>query len=421
MQKRRPERDAADRAYATKTRSDRQLLLARRATIGPVAYAVLVVSALFFELSLNLPIGSMPLALTADGAPLPIVALVMGAGTFAALVASLPLGALVDHFGRLATIRVAAFVGAASLLGLGFWHGSIGGGVLLAIRSVALTLYMTAEFAYAGELASEARAVSGVATLGMIGNLTFAISPALSVFLWQHGVERSQYVDGTAVALLGGAILFALPRRHDVRRAIGARAKIVLDRAWLPACGFVLACTLQGGVNVSIAILTFHARGIENGAAIFVASAATAFGLRYVAGRCVDRFGARAIAIPTVAIQAAGCLLAAYAHTLWAVVVAGLFLGAAWSAVVPVGLGLLFESSSAETRGSAMGAYNLAFSGGAAVGAVLASAAVAAGGGYTLAIALCALAPLAVLPYVLRSGGRTALGRLRTREATTNS
>ncbi len=420
MQKRRSERDAANRAYAIKTRTTRQLLLARRATIGRVAYAVLVVSALFFELSLNLPIGSMPLALTADGTPLPIVALVMGAGTFAALVASLPLGALVDHFGRLATIRVAALVGAASLFALGFWHGSIGGGVLLAVRAVALTLYMTAEFAYAGELASEARAVSGVATLGMIGNLTFAIGPALSVFLWQRGFERSQYVYGTGLALAGAAMLFALPKRHDVR-STAARAKIVVDRAWLPACGFVLACTLQGGVNVSIAILTFHGRGIENGAAIFVASATTAFGLRYVAGRCVDRFGPRAVAIPTVVIQAVGCLLAAYAHSLSAVVVAGLFLGAAWSAVVPVGLGLLFESSSAESRGSAMGAYNLAFSGGAALGAVLASAAVYAGGGYTLAIGLCAIAPLAVLPYVLRSTRRAPLGRRPAREVTTNS
>jgi MFS family permease len=93
------------------------------------------------------------------------------------------------------------------------------------------------------------------------------------------------------------------------------------------------------------------------------------------------------------------------------VIVAGVCLGAAWGAVVPVSLGLLFEHSSPRTRGAAMGAYNLAFNGGAACGALLATFATLAGGGYALAIAICAVAPLAALPYVLRSqhGGRRRL------------
>jgi MFS family permease len=155
-----------------------------------MAYAVLVVSALFFELALNLPIGTMPLALTAEGASRTAVAIAMGCGMFSALLVSLPVGALVDRFGRLPTIRVAAGLGVASLLGLAVVHGPVWGGILLGVRSIAVVAYMTAEFAYASELASSERAVSDVATLGMIGNLCFAVGPALSVFLWQHGIER---------------------------------------------------------------------------------------------------------------------------------------------------------------------------------------------------------------------------------------
>ncbi len=328
-----------------------------------MVYAVIVVSALFFELALNVPVGTMPLALTAEGASPAAVAIAMGAGMFSALLVSLPVGVLVDRLGRLPTIRASAALGVASLAGLALVHGAVWGGVLLGVRSIAVVAYMTAEFAYASELASPERAVSDVATLGMIGNLCFAVGPALSVFLWQHGIGREQYLYATVLAALGAACLFALPKRYDARRAprgIGVR----VERLWLPACGFALACTLQGGVNGSLAVLTFHQRGIVNGAAIFSASALVAFVLRYPSGRCVDRFGPRAVAVPTVVLQAIGCVLAAGAHSLAAVVVAGFFLGSAWSAVVPVALGLLFEHSSTATRGAAMGAYNLAFTGG---------------------------------------------------------
>ena len=382
-----------------------------------MAYAVLVVSALFFELALNLPVGTMPLALTSEGASRTAVAIAMGCGMFAALFASLPIGTLVDRHGRLPVIRAAALLGIASVLGLAFAHGPLLGGILLGVRSIAVVAYMTAEFAYASELASEERAVSDVATLGMIGNLTFAVGPALSVFLWQHGIGREQYLYATGLAVLGALCLLALPKRYDERRAPHGRG-ILLERLWLPACGFALACTLQGGVNGALAVLTFHERGIVNGAAIFSASAIVSFALRYPSGRCVDRFGPRAVAVPTVILQAIGCVLAASAHSLVAVVVAGVFLGSAWAAVVPVSLGLLFEHSSTATRGAAMGAYNLAFTGGAACGALLGTAATLAGAGYAFAIMACAFAPLAILPYVLRSrgpaerrpGGRTMAG-----------
>jgi MFS family permease len=378
----------------------------------PMAYAVLVASALFFELALNVPIGSMPLALSAEGAPRVAIALAMGAGIFSGLAISIPAGALTDRIGRLAMIRLAAWTGALSLAGMVFAHGALASGLLLALRSAAIVAYMTAEFAYAAELAGKDRAVSGVATLGMIGNLTFASAPALGVFLWQHGIGREQYGFSAALAACGALCLLALPARYDVRHRGAKRAPILMHPRWLPATAFILATTLQGGVNGALAVLTFTERGIVNGAAIFTASALTAFALRYPAGRLVDRFGARAIALPTAAIQAVGALLAANAHSLLAVIVAGVCMGTAWGAVVPVALGLLFEHSSSRTRGAAMGAYNFAFNGGAACGALLATVCTLAGEGYTLAMTLCALAPLAVVPYVLRSAAGTRLRRV---------
>jgi len=119
-------------------------------------------------------------------------------------------------------------------------------------------------------------------------------APALSVFLRQHGIGGVQYASGAVFAAIGAACLFALPKRYDLRTSV-RRATVVVRAQWLPACFFALASTLQGGVNGALAVLTFQERGIVNGAAIFTATALTAFALRYPAGRLVDRFGARAV------------------------------------------------------------------------------------------------------------------------------
>jgi MFS family permease len=121
---------------------------------------------------------------------------------------------------------------------------------------------------------------------------------------------------------------------------------------WLPAITFLVARSLASGVNGALAIVTFQQRGVANGALLFTAMATTTFGLRFFAGRLVDRFGPRAVAVPTAIAQCAGALLAAHAQTPLQVITAGLCAGAAWSAVVPVGIGLLFERSSIGTRGA---------------------------------------------------------------------
>ncbi|TAM60734.1 MFS transporter [bacterium] len=367
-------------------------------------YLLLLLSTLFLDLAANLPIGSLPLALTHDRAAPGAIALAMGGGLFASIFGSLPVGAIVDRVGRLATVRAAAVLCGVSMLGLTFAHGALGSGLLMAARGIALMAYMTAEFAYASDIVPRERIVSATSTLGMIGNLSFAIGPAAGVFLWQHGIGREQYAWGALSAALGLVVLFALPGGHDVHSTV--RRRIFMRSAWLPAMGFLVGTTLQNGVNNALAVLTFHDRGVANGALIFSAMAFTTFVLRYPAGRLVDLRGPRFVAVPTAVVQALACLLAANAHGWVAVVVAGGLFGLAWAAVVPVGVGLFFERSTSRTRGAAMGAYNLAFSSGAAAGALVAAVAAQFGWGYTAAILVSGVAPLAALPFVLASPER---------------
>jgi MFS family permease len=354
------------------------------------------------EVALNEPLGSLPLALVRAHVPAGEIALVLGAGPIASLLVSVPVGGLADRFGRLPTIRIAACLCVTSVGALAFIQDPIVIGAVMAIRGIAITAYVTAEFAYASAVVAPERAVSATATLGMVGNLSFATAPAAGFWLWQHGIERQQFLWSAGLALVGALILAGLPA--ESMRPVRRSRKIFMRSVWLPAITFLVACTLTGGVNGALAIVTFHQRGIANGALLFTALASTTFALRFFAGRLVDRFGPRAIAVPTAIAQCVGALLAAHAQTPLAVVVAGLCMGIAWSAVVPVGIGLLFERSSRNTRGAAMGSYNLAFSIGMTAGSVIAAAAAAWGGGYTLAMSLCATAALFVLPWLFLAG-----------------
>ncbi|HEY8313056.1 MAG TPA: MFS transporter, partial [Candidatus Baltobacteraceae bacterium] len=249
------------------------------------------------------------------------------------------------------------------------------------------------------EIVPPERAVSAVSTLGMLANFAFAFAPAIAVLLWHQGVGREQFLYGAILTVAGGAALWFLPSRHDVRNEKRSR-KILMRSVWMPAMLFLIAAAMQSGVNGSLAVLTFTHRGIANGALIFTSMAFCTFALRYPAGRFVDRYGPRLMAIPVVFAQIFGCILAARAFTPLAVLAAGALLGIAWSAVVPVGVGLFFEQSSRRTRGVAMGAYNLSFAIGTSTGAILAAALVKLGFDYGTAISICAIAPAMAVPWM---------------------
>jgi MFS family permease len=341
------------------------------------------------------------LALVADRVPAGEIALIVGAGPIAALAVSVPIGGLADRFGRLPTIRVAAVLCTVSIAALALVRDPVLTGAIMALRGIAVTAYVTAEFAYASAIVKPERAVSATATLGMVGNLSYATAPAAGYWCWQHGIGREQYLWAGLVAVVGTLILARLPR--EAGRRVRRSRKIFMRSAWLPAIAFLVACSLGGGVNGALAILTFHQRGIANGALLFTAMAATTFGLRFFAGRLVDRWGPRIVAVPTAVMQCIGALLAAHAQTPLEVIVAGACSGVAWSAVVPVGIGLLFERSSRATRGAAMGSYNLAFSIGMTAGSIIAAVAAAQGAGYTAAMTVCAAASIVALPWLLRT------------------
>jgi MFS family permease len=367
----------------------------------------LIISTLVSEIAFNLPMGALPLALLRDGATHSEVAFAMGGGLFAQLFGSVPIGATVDRIGRLRMVRASVVLVSLSTFGMTFLHGPVWGGLLMGLRGFSATAYVTAEFAYVSEIVPPGRSVSAVSILSTIANLVFAIAPAIAVWMWNNGIGREQFSYGGIVALAGGSVLWFLPRGE--RRAIRRRSRFILMRSrWIPAMTFLSAVAMQSGVNTALAVVTFTQRGIVNGALNFTSMAIVTAALRYPSGRAVERFGPRAVMLPLVAFEVAGCLTAAVAHSWGTVLVAGALIGTAWSAVVPVGVALFFQQSSPGTRGVAMGTYNLSFAIGTSSGALLAALLTRFGLSYGAAISACAIAPVIATPWVfLRLFSRT--------------
>ncbi|MBX9668706.1 MAG: MFS transporter [Candidatus Obscuribacterales bacterium] len=356
-------------------------------------YILLIIAALLSETSINLPVGSLPLALTQDGANENQVSIAMGCGMLAAFFLSLPLGATVDRIGKLPVLRAAAVGSGLIMVAMWCSHGVMAACIEMSIRSILLVAYMTAMFAYASNIFSKERMVSAVASLGIIGNVAFAVGPAVGVWLWKHGVQHDQYLYASILNLLSAGLMMFLPKKFDTKPEKPRPFNVKIDPHWLPGMAFILTCSLQGGVSFALAVLEFQERGIANEALLFTSTAVTTILLRYLAGRMVEKFGARKVAIPTVLMQSIGCVFAATASDWTFVMVAGIFLGFAWAAVPPIGIALIFEKCPEDARGTAMGSYNLSMSGGFGLGSALAAVVTALSFGYAQAILICALLP----------------------------
>jgi len=83
------------------------------------------------------------------------------------LLVSVPIGGLGDRFGRLPTIRLAACLCVVSVGALAYFHDPIVSGAIMAVRGIAITAFVTAEFAYAGAVVAPERAISATAILGI--------------------------------------------------------------------------------------------------------------------------------------------------------------------------------------------------------------------------------------------------------------
>lgn len=370
----------------------------------------LLLCASLVDLSANMPTTVLPLLLLAGGHTAQQAAATMFVPLVVGLLLTLPSGPVVDRIGQHRSLLASVGGLAVTTAALFAAHSLESIGAVLALRAACGVLFMTASFVCAASSEDPKERLYGVTWLAMAVTISFSIGPALSTFLWQHGVHEIQFL---ACAAICGAAFFCVPAVEARRAAAGTSpAPPIPYAAWAAPLCFCVAVSAISGVNTTLAVVGLHARGLNGG--LFFSG--TALGMllgRIPSARIVDRYGAVTAAIVLVVVMLLGGNIVAFAPSDLVLAAGAVFVGAAWSCMLPACSSLLLAASTPGTRGRAMAAYTFAMSFGGVIGGAGATRLSGWPNGYATALELaCALPPVALV-FLIASERRRALFQAR--------
>ncbi|MEZ5076135.1 MAG: MFS transporter [Solirubrobacterales bacterium] len=146
---------------------------------------------------------------------------------------------------------------------------------------------------------------------------------------------------------------------------------LIAPEAVLPGIAMALA-SLGYAVVATFIVLHLEALGVDHGATVFGAFAATIVVTRLFAGHLPDRRGATPVAIAATLGEAVGLALIALAHSLPVALLGGMVMGVAFSLLNPSLMLIAVGRVSESARGAAMGTFTAFFDAGVGLGAPLA-------------------------------------------------
>lgn len=240
------------------------------------------------------------------------------------------------------------------------------------VHGLAVAMLFTAFTTLAADLVPSDRRTQGLALFGISGLMPIALGGVIGDVVLERSGYDAVFLTATAFALAAG--LLSLPVR-DVRAPApddGEGAPSFLAALRRPALRPLWWVTLVFSVSLTgyFAFLrTFvDETGLGSVGGFFAAYAVTAIVLRAVAGWLPDRFGAKTVLYPALAVFAAGFVVLASAGSDLAVSVAGALCGAGHAYMFPITYALIVERSRATELGSAVSIFTGLFDVGTLMG-----------------------------------------------------
>lgn len=276
----------------------------------------------------------VPLTARALGASVPEAALVvalMGIGT---LVGALPAGVIADRFGEKKSLVGALFVDVACLITCAFapnqWVLAAAvfvTGLSGAMLSLARQSYLTV----AVPLAYRARALSTLGGVFRIGSLLGPLMGAAVVTAW--GLEAA-YLVAAGTSVLAAVVTMALPDLPTPGHSDAEPVRllqVLREHAHTYATAGVGASALMLVRASRDALLPLWCEQIGLDAAttslVFALSSGIDTLLFYLGGSVMDRFGRRAVSVPSMIIMGGCFALLPFAHSLTQVALFAAMLG----------------------------------------------------------------------------------------------
>jgi MFS family permease len=304
--------------------------------------------------------------------------------TFASAFAAPLMGALADHFGRKRVLVVSSlfFIVFSVLYGLVTHFGW-----LLAIAAIHGTLWsglMSSSAAIMTEYIPESRRTEGLAYWGMSSTAAIGVAPSVGLFVFGYGWEVLCGELAVLSAIMAVWSFFIV--KHDSSGGgLGLpRVTELFDwRVTLVALSFFTVCVGYGGTTSYVAVMATE-RHIPPRGLFFAVMAATIVVTRVTTSRLGDRYGAKALLFPSLAMVPPALLILAFARQPWQIVIAAILFGGGFGGAYPPFATFVLNRTDPRMRGRTFGSIIWAFDTGVGTGSLLTGLLIEHGG-YTIA------------------------------------
>jgi predicted MFS family arabinose efflux permease len=226
---------------------------------------------------------------------------------------------------------------------------------------------------------SLARLPTALASVGVAGNVSLALTPPLSIALLD-AFGLGAVALGVSASVISGALL--LGRAHVAATSDAAlahdgspdrRRSTAFRPAWRPEWAPPLACSLLFVAHWGVVTGYLPQRAELAGADVglfFTGDALALLAVRIPAGWLASRIPALPIVLSGIAITCAALALLLLTPTTPLLIVAGIGTGIGSALFFPIVLIELARRSDRRDRGSAFGLYSVAFGSGIAIGSL---------------------------------------------------
>jgi DHA1 family solute carrier family 18 vesicular amine transporter 1/2 len=348
-------------------------------------------------------IASLPVALVGVGRSDAEIGVIVGSASLVPMVAALAAGGLIDRYGG----RLVFMAGAASLLAAAaLFAASIAApdgstAVLLLpriLQGLGIAFVMPAALSLVPGLVDRPRLGTALGLVGVGANVSLAISPPLSLAILQAASLQAVAVVAMVPVILAMLLVWGMPRLAGASAGLGRSGWRSFYPSWRNAWRAPLLVTVLFLVHWGIITSYLPERAVLAGADVglfFSADAVAILALRVPAGYLAGRLGTRWLIVSGVIVTVLALSLLLLPATTLLLVLAGLGTGAGGALILPPLTLELSERSSDADRGSAFALFNIAFSGGIAVGSLAVAPIIGSLGFETVLVASIAAASLA--------------------------
>jgi MFS family permease len=328
--------------------------------VSPLAW---VVAATFFHFaSLYYLLPTLPLYVQDLGGSAYEVGLIVGVFSLASLLVRPFLGALMDQAGRRGFLLAGAGIYVVASLGYLLIQSLPALLLWRMFHAIGLATFSTAATSLAGDLAPARRRGATVAVFGLAQAGALTVGPGLGQAIRSAFGYTGLFFATTCTAL--AALVCALRLPGDPSPRVSAwEIPARWPRQWtwrggapVPVAG-QLAASIPYGIIVSFLAVVARERGMNVVGTFFALLALSSLGVRLVAGKAYDTWGARVVLAPAfVALAAAMALLAVAGGPgliLLAAVLAGLGIGSTHTTL----MARVVDRSARENRASSVAGF----------------------------------------------------------------